>query len=77
MRDGKLGKIVGEPSTNKPNSYGDILMFQLENSGLVMSVSYKKFTRPDSSNNEDMLVPDVQTSSEDAYDKAVELLNRQ
>ena len=42
-----------------------------------MSVSYKKFTRPDSSNNEDMLVPDVQTSSEDAYDKAVELLNRQ
>lgn len=77
VRDGKLGKIVGEPSTNKPNSYGDILMFQLENSGLVMSVSYKKFTRPDSSNNEDMLVPDVQTSSEDAYDKAVELLNRQ
>ena len=52
-------------------------MFQLENSGLVMSVSYKKFTRPDSSNNEDMLVPDVQTSSEDAYDKAVELLNQQ
>lgn len=77
VRDGKLGKIVGEPSTNEPNSYGDILMFQLENSGLVMSVSYKKFTRPDSSNNEDMLVPDVQTSSEDAYDKAVELLNRQ
>ena len=26
VRDGKLGKIVGEPSTNKPNSYGDILM---------------------------------------------------
>lgn len=77
VRDGQLGKIVGEPSRNMPNAYGDLLKFTLENSKLDLYVSCKKFIRPDSSNEEDMLAPDVQTSSENACDKAVELLNHQ
>lgn len=75
VRDGKLGTIIGEPSSNKPNSYGDILMFELENSRLPMSVSYKQFIRPDSSNEENMLMPDIQTSAIDAYKEAVKFFS--
>lgn len=75
VRDGKLGTIIGEPSSNKPNSYGDILMFELENSRLPMSVSYKQFIRPDSSNEENMLMPDIQTSAKDAYSEALKLFS--
>lgn len=74
VRDGKLGTIIGEPSSNMPNAYGDILYFVLPNSHIYGTVSHKQFIRPDESNNERMLVPDIQTSSEDAYDKAVEYL---
>lgn len=74
VRDGKLGTIIGEPSSNMPNAYGDILYFVLPNSHIYGMVSHKQFIRPDESNNERMLVPDIQTSSEDAYDKAVEYL---
>lgn len=76
VRDGKLGTIIGEPSSNKPNSYGDILMFELKNSRLPMSVSYKRFIRPDSSNKENMLMPDIQTSAIDAYKEAVKFFLR-
>lgn len=74
VRDGKLGTIIGEPSSNMPNAYGDILYFVLPNSHLYGTVSHKQFIRPDETNNERMLVPEIQTTSEDAYDAAVEYL---
>ena len=73
-RDGKLGTIIGEPSSNMPSAYGDILYFSLPNSHLYGTVSHKQFIRPDEENKERMLVPDIQTSAEDAYDAAVEYL---
>jgi hypothetical protein len=57
-----------------PNAYGDILYFFLPNSHIYGTVSHKQFIRPDETNNERMLVPDIQTSSEEAYDVAVEYL---
>ncbi len=71
VRDGKLGTLIGEPSSNMPNAYGDILYFVLPNSHLYGTVSHKQFIRPDETNNERMLVPEIQTTSEDAYDAAV------
>lgn len=76
VRDGNLGKIVGEASSNTPSSYGDILYLSLPNSHLDASVSHKQFIRPDEKNNSRMLIPDVETSSRDAYEKAMELFER-
>lgn len=74
VRDGNLGTIIGEPSSNMPNAYGDILYFSLPNSHLYGTISHKQFIRPDEEKKERMLVPDIQTSSEEAYNKAVEYL---
>lgn len=74
VRDGKLGTIIGEASSNMPSAYGDILYFSLPNSHLYGTISHKQFIRPDEENTERMLVPDIQTSSEDAYNMAVEYL---
>ena len=75
VRDGGHGIIIGEPSSNMPNSYGDIVCFSLSNSHLYGSVSHKKFERPDGSNKERMLVPDIETKINDAYDEAMRYLS--
>jgi hypothetical protein len=59
VQDGKLGTVMGQPSTNSPTCYGDILSLQLDNSHLPISVSYKKFIRPDTEANQHMLIPDI------------------
>ena len=47
VRDGKLGTLIGRPSSNKPNHFGDILYVQLENTGAFCTVSHKQWQRPD------------------------------
>lgn len=74
VRDGKLGKIIGEASSNQPNAYGDILVFKLKNSKMEIGVSHKKFIRPDRYREENMLIPDIETSAEDAYQQGIEYL---
>ena len=74
VRDGNLGTLIGEPSSNMPSNYGDILYLSLKNSHVFASVSHKQFIRPDEDNKERMLIPDIQTSAEEAYDKAVAYL---
>lgn len=75
VRDGKLGTIIGEGSMNAPTAYGDIFMHTLKNSKLGLTVSYRRYVRPDKTNTEDMLIPDIETSAADAYAKAVEYLD--
>lgn len=74
VRDGKLGRIVGEPSSNKPNCYGDIIGFSLKNSHLYGYVSHKLFSRPDNKIDESMLIPDVVCMPENAMEEALGLL---
>ena len=76
VRDGGLGTIIGEPSSGVPSHYGDIIYFVLENSKLYGSVSHKMFTRPDESNQERVLQPDIVTESEEALEVAMEYLRR-
>ncbi|MBQ9944346.1 MAG: hypothetical protein IJO67_08280 [Clostridia bacterium] len=76
VQDGKLGTLIGEPSSNMPNHYGDITYVALENSHLYASVSHKRFLRPSGETNGRMVVPDIETSSENAWQAALDYLNR-
>jgi hypothetical protein len=71
VRDGGLGTLIGEASSNMPNHYGDITFVALENSHLYGSVSHKRFLRPSGETESRMVVPDIETSSGDAYQAAL------
>lgn len=74
VRDGGHGVLIGEPSSNMPSAFGDILYFSLENSHVNACISHKQFIRPDEANTERMLVPDIQTDPQDAYEAAMDWL---
>ncbi|QNO13849.1 hypothetical protein HYG86_03245 [Alkalicella caledoniensis] len=46
IKDNELGTIIGEPTGNAPNSYGDILRFQLTNSKIRYFISHTQWVRP-------------------------------
>jgi len=66
IADNNIGKIIGETPGNMPAHYGDKLSFQCPNSGLIVSVSYKKFHRADSAKDGQPLVPDIAVEAENA-----------
>lgn len=75
VQDGKLGNIVGQPSSNSPTSYGDMLGVRLPISGVEIPISYKKFLRPDSKADPTTLHPDILVSlNEDALEIALKHL---
>lgn len=74
VRDGQLGTLIGEASSNMPNHYGDLTFVALENAHLFASVSHKRFLRPSGETENRMLVPDIETSSKDAYQAALDFL---
>lgn len=61
VQDGKLGIIIGTPSSNAPTCYGDILSYTLPNNNIDVSISFKRFSRPDKNANQNTLVPDLVT----------------
>lgn len=72
VKDNKLGTVIGEPTGNQPTSYGDVLGFQMPNTGFRFICSFKKWIRPETSNDpEDGLYPDVivYTTIEDIIQK--------
>lgn len=72
--DNDLGYIIGKASGNMPNSYGDILTFQLPNSKLLFHISYKKWYRVDKSKADEPLTPDYEVEAAKALDKVYELI---
>ena len=72
--DNNLGVLVGEPSGNLPDSYGDILYFQMPNSGLAFSVSFKAWERIDKTKSGEPLMPDYVVPADEALDKVLELI---
>lgn len=77
ISDNKLGTVVGEVPGNMPSSYGDILYFQTPNAGLVFTVSYKYFIRPDASKSELPLIPDVIVPAGDALTETMRLIEKE
>lgn len=60
VKDNGLGTILGEPTGNQPTCYGDVLRFQMPNTGIYFTMSFKKWIRPDpASDPADALYPDV------------------
>lgn len=77
VQDGKLGNVIGQPSSNSPTSYGDMLSFHLPVSGIDFSISHKKFLRPDSDADPTTLHPDILAeSNEDALELALDYLSQ-
>lgn len=74
IADNGLGTIVGQPSGNLPDSYGDCLFFQMPNSQLAVSISYKKWYRIDQTKAGEPIVPDVEVVSAQALEKVYELI---
>ena len=74
IADNDLGIIVGEPSGNLPDSYGDILSFQMPNSKLMLGVSYKRWYRIDQSKSGQPILPDYEVESSEALAKVYELI---
>ena len=60
VQDGKLGKIVGQTSCNRPNAYGDMIGIDLPVSNIELLLSHKRFLRPDTSASPDSLIPDIE-----------------
>lgn len=73
VADNNIGKIIGEMPGNMPGHYGDKLTFQCPNSGLLVSVSYKKFHRADSSKEGEPLTPDIEVEAQYAIEKLYEI----
>lgn len=74
ISDNKIGKIIGEVPGNAPTAFGDIKYFDIPNSKLKFCTTYKKFYRLDMTKNQERLIPDVQVDSENAMQKAYEVI---
>lgn len=74
IQDNGIGKVIGETPGNMPTAYGDKLSFQLPESKLVLSVSYKKFYRVDINKSIEPLIPDYAADAETAEEKLVEYI---
>lgn len=74
VRDGGHGVLIGEPSSNMPSAYGDILSFSLPQSHVNGVISHKQFIRPDETNTERMLEVDIAVDPRAAYEAAMEWL---
>ncbi len=58
--DNEFATLIGEPTGNAPSSFGDVLGFKLPNSGYHLSLSFKKFQRPEPANDPaNTLTPDI------------------
>ncbi|MBE6765183.1 MAG: hypothetical protein E7546_04820 [Ruminococcaceae bacterium] len=66
IKDNGLGTIIGEPPGNDPNGYGDIATFRLDNSGIYLSVSTKKFLRASGEVIDRLVMPDIECDGDDA-----------
>ena len=74
IQDNGIGKVIGEMPGNMPTAYGDKRGFQLPESKLMLSVSYKKFYRVDINKSEEPLIPDITVSADEALEKLVEYI---
>ena len=74
IQDNGIGKVIGEIPGNMPTAYGDKRGFQLPESKLVLSVSYKKFYRVDINKSEEPLIPDCTVNADEAMEKLVEYI---
>lgn len=74
IQDNHLGKVVGEPSVNAVNGYGEITYFYLPNTGLFVQISTKKWYKIDSTNTDEYVMPDYPCDGMDCFNKLYEII---
>ncbi|QSX04671.1 S41 family peptidase [Sedimentibacter sp. zth1] len=77
VKDNRLGTLIGEPSGNSPDSFGDLLCFDLPNSHIGLGVSLKRWYRIDQTKAGDPVMPDYEVPAEEALKKAYELIKKE
>ncbi len=75
IQDNHLGQIVGEASANSVNGYGEVAVFHLPNTGLLVQISTKKWYRIDENNPEDYVYPDFPCESGRTMEKLYEVID--
>ena len=68
IKDNRLGTLIGEAPGNTPSGYGDIAIFQMPHSGLLLHVSTKQFFRADKECADALVEPDIPCESAQALD---------
>lgn len=76
IKDNNLGHIIGEPSGNSPDSYGDNLYFQMPNSKLYFTVSHKKWYRVNKDKAGLPIEPDYECASADAVETLYKIISK-
>ena len=74
VQDGGFGNIVGEPSSNAPSSFGDMLFFRLPYLDVYVPISFTRFLRPDVNADQDTLWPDILVPADEALEAAIEYM---
>ena len=74
IQDNRLGKVVGEPSSNAVKGYCEVTYFYLPNTGLFVQISTKKWYRIDSTNTDEYVMPDYPCESKECFDKLFEVI---
>lgn len=77
IQDNHLGEIIGAPSANAVNGYGEIAVFYLPNTGLFVQISTKKWYRIDKTNINSYVMPDYPCDSQNAIEKLYEVIGLQ
>jgi len=75
VADGGFGYIIGEPSSNAPTSFGDMLPLTLPTAEIMLSISHRLFLRPNRHADQQTLWPDIYVPSRDALEVALEWLS--
>jgi len=76
LQDNGLAKVIGEPSGNKPSSYGEIATFLLPNTKLYFTVSIAYSERPDKElKDEPYQTPDYYIEANKAIEKLHDIIN--
>lgn len=75
IQDNNLGKIIGQPSANLVNGYGEVICFYLQNTGMYVQISSKKWYRINTENPNEYVIPDFICESEDVFNKLDELIS--
>ncbi len=75
IQDNNLGKVIGAPSSNSANGYGEVAYFYLPNTGIFVQISTKKWYRIDKNNSDDFVIPDYMCESDECIKKLYEIIS--
>ena len=74
IKDNGLGTIIGEPPGNDPNGYGETAKFRTPNSGVLFTISTKRFYRADRNCTDRYVMPDIPCDADNALDALYSVL---